>query len=263
MIARGRWPTILLGSLLVAVAACSLSTSQLESGECPTTGKTSFDEYFEAVATLRDEVEELDPDLFPIREPLTEELNLDEDISLFDLVAKVRERAIKFRDYGVMLNLRLTPRAELLKVAGQLEMDPEDEAVLTAVETSATRAMSAFGEYAELLEEAAKLQRERAELAERLDSVSADDEAHDLIKTEIVAAGRVLAEAQRKLLRDCRTLALYAVELARAVDTGAMEHLVGECPEVVEPKPCKPPKKPAWKPGPGPAPRPPDQDFEL
>ncbi len=236
---------LLLG-LLLALPACFGSISQLESGKKVNTGKKKFDSYFDAVATLRDDVKDLKSDLFPIREPLTDELDLKEEIELPALISAVRKRAKKAKDYGVMLNLRLTPEPKLFHVKGKLDVDPRDEGMMRAVEEAASRAMTVFEQYSQLLAAIVQLDERRDKLAERIDRLDEDDPKRDVIETEIVGAGRVLAKAERKLRRDSRTLALYLVALAGAVDTGAMVSLDEECREAIEAKPKKRPRR-KWR----------------
>ena len=100
--------------------------SLLESGEHVSTGKKPFDAFFDQVAELRDKVAGFDSDLFPVREPLTDEMKLDVDIAMADLIATVQKRATKLRDFGVTLNLRITPEPKLLSARGKLEVDERD-----------------------------------------------------------------------------------------------------------------------------------------
>jgi len=232
----------LLGLLLalLLLPACFAGISQLETGKKVNTGKKQFDSYFDAVATLRDDVEELKSDLFPIREPLIDELDLKVKIELDALIAAVRKRAKKVKDYGVMLNLRLTPEPKVLHVKGKLDVDPKDEGMMRAVEEAANRAMTTFKQYSQLLQTIVQLDERRDKLAETIDKLAEDDPKRDIIETEIVGAGRVLAKAERKLRRDSRTLALFLVALADAVDTGALGSLEEQCREAIEAKPKKP-----------------------
>lgn len=256
-------PTIVrvLGSCaLIGLAACaSTPDSLLESGEHVTTGKKRFDAFFDQVAEVRDKVEGFDSDLFPVREPLTDEMQLDVDVTMAELLAKVRQRAVKFRDFGVTLNLRLTPDPKLLRAQGKLEVDDKDARVLNAIEESARRGLTTFREYAKLLERTTELERQREDLAERYDKLSETDPERDRIRAEILGAGRVLDEAEGKLLRDSRTLGMYLIALADAVDTGAVEAQEQACEE--QKKPAKKPARPRvpYRPPPKPA----GDDFEM
>lgn len=238
----------LLGLMLVLLTlpACFAGISQLETGEKVNTGKKQFDSYFDAVATLRDDVAELKSDLFPIREPLTDELELKSQTELHALISAVRKRAKKVKDYGIMMNLRLTPEPKMVHVKGKLDLDPKDEGMMRAVEEAASRAMTTFKQYSQLLQTIEQLDERREKVAAAIDKLDDDDPKRDVIETEIVGAGRVLAQAERKLRRDSRTLALFLVSLADAVDTGAIASREEECREAIEAKPKTKPR-PKWQ----------------
>jgi len=261
----------LCATLLVTTSACSLfgpSESALEKGEQVSTGEKRFDDFFTEVAALRDKVAGFDSDLFPVRQPLTEQLELNTDITMPELIAKVRERAEKLRSFGLTMALVLMPTPKMMSQKGNLETDVADERVVVAVEESAQRAFTTFKEFGALMLQATALDAQRADLAEAMDKLPADDPNRDTIKSEIVGAGRVLQVAEEKLLKDSRTLGLYLVWLSEAVDTGAAPKIGDGCP--TEPAAAaKTPKKPGPKPqGPGPKgptpPRPPGgDDFEM
>lgn len=246
-------------ALLLGLTACAgVPDSKLEQGDHVSTGKRRFDAYFDEVAELRDKVEGFDSDLFPVREPLTADLDLDVDVTMADLIAAVRKRAVKLRDFGVTMNLRLTPEPTLISDRGKLEVDTRDEQLMGAVEESARRALSTFREYRVLLERSVELEVARADLAERYDRLDPKDPERDRIKAEILGAGRVLDAAESKLLRDSRTLGLYLVSLVDAVDTGAIESQEAKCEEKKTQKPGPRPRRP-YRPPPQPA----GDDFEM
>ncbi|MBW2523561.1 MAG: hypothetical protein JRI23_05275 [Deltaproteobacteria bacterium] len=222
------------------------------------TGKRVFDGFFDEVAELRDKVEGFDSDLFPVREPLTDDLKLDVDVTMAELIQAVRKRAVKLRDFGVTMHLRLTPEPKLISARGKLDVDTRDEQLMGAIEESARRGLTAFREYGKLLEASAELETRRAQFAERYDKLDPNDPERDRIKAEILGAGRVLDAAERKLLRDSRTLGLYLISLADAADTGAVEAQEAKCEEK---KPTKPkgPRGP-YRPPPRPAG---GDDFEM
>ena len=229
------WPHLFLllalASLLVGCAATGKTL--LEKGESFNVGRSKFDAYFNDVAELRDKVKSFDSDLFPVREPLVEEMDLNVDISLPMLMVKTSKRVVKLKNYGVTLNLRLTPNPIVVVQTGELEKDEKDEGLLKAVQESSTRALSIFREYQQLLQLAAELDAQRNKLAEQIDKLPARFEKKDLIEVEIVGAGRVLQEVERKLLRDTRTLSHFLLALASAVDTGAAEAQDTQCAEAL------------------------------
>jgi hypothetical protein len=253
-----------------ALGCAGSSGSQLERGETVESGEQRFDAYFTEVATYRDKVEGFDSDMFPVREPLTKQLEADVDVSMSDLVAQVRDRAAKLRAYGLTMSLVLEPEPRMLTIQGNLEADMKDQQVVAAIEESARRAHSTFRELVQLLGQGDDLERKRAEVAERLDKLDSTSPNRDLIEDEIVGAGRVITSSKQKLLRDSRTLALYLMSLADAADTGAATAKQQECEEAIAGKPRTKPGKPAkpGKPQPGgtpPTPGPPagGDDFEM
>jgi uncharacterized coiled-coil DUF342 family protein len=234
-----RWTPVVraLGAFLLVLllAACGgANQSLLEQGEPVDTGRRSFDEYFEAVAELRGDVEGLDSELFELREPMIEVLETDVEISLPALLDETRRRAGKFRDFGVTLNLRLTPEPKLVRAHGELEPDEKQLSLLAAVEESAHRGMTTFKKYSELLERAVGLEAKRSELAEQIDRLPASFTKRDLVETEIVAAGRVLKTIEGTLSRDTRTIAHFMLGLAAAVDTGAWDGHEAKCAEAID-----------------------------
>jgi hypothetical protein len=251
---------------LGSVGCFGPSSSALERGEPLTTGQQRFDDYFAQVAALRDKVQGFDSDLFPVRQPLTEQLGLNSDASMRELMAKVRERADKLRSFGLTMGLVLSPTPKVVTQKGKLDADVEDERVVLAVEDSAKRAYTTFKEFGELARQAATLDAQRGGLAEHIDKLDATDPNRGVIEDEIVAAGRVLEQAQDKLLKDSRTLGLYLMWLSEAVDTGAAASQDKECEQAIAGKP--PTKKPGKPVGPlpkGPPARPPGggDDFEM
>lgn len=270
-------------ALMTATAGClSVTTSSLEKGESVEVGRRPFDTYFEEVAALRDELADLDADLFPIREPLVERLDVSVDAPIGTLMEATTERVGKMRDFGVMLSLRLTPTPKILMVKEEVEVDDGDQPLFDAIEKSATIAMAEFRKHTELLEKTSALEARRAKLAEQLTNLPPQlENKRSVIETEILGAGRILRQAEADLLRNTRTISHYLVALSNAVDTGATESLETKCDEAIaqaEEKKKKPAPRwqrpaPKWTPPPGPrpagpppAPKPrpaPGGDFEM
>ena len=255
-------------ALVFVIVACCLGCgareSKLENGESVKTGKRSFDAYFKEVASLRDNVQSLNSDLFPIREPLVEHMDVSVDVSLIELMAETRKRIQKFKDYGVTLNLRLTPEPIVIKERGDLEEDESDDALIKAIQEAANRAKSSYSEYNQLLAMADDLEGKRNNLANRIDKIPTSDPARGTIETEIVAAGRVLDKVEKKLRRDTRTLAHFMVALADAVDTGAVSTRDTKCEDAL----AKVPKRRRGRRArgrvrPPPRPRPSGDGFEM
>jgi len=246
-----------VGTLVLGTAAClGTGGSALERGDQVSTGQKRFDDYFAQVAALRDKVQGFDSDLFPVRQPLVEQLGLGSDTSMRELLAKVRERAEKLRSFGLTMGLVLSPSPKVISQKGKLDSEVEDERVVLAVEDSAKRAFTTFKEFAELLQQAAALEAQRGELAEHIDKLDPKDPNRDVIEDEIVAAGRVLGQAQDKLVKDSRTLGLYLMSLSDAVDTGAAAAQDKDCEEALAGKPpAKRPSGKPTKPGPGTGPK--------
>jgi hypothetical protein len=274
----------LFGSSVLGGCFLTTKSSKLEDGERVDTGRKSFDDYFAQVADLRDKVKELDSDLFPIRRPLVEEMDLDVDVALGRLLDETRKRVGKFKDYGITLSLLLRPTPKVLEERGSLEADQKDETLIKAIEESAVLAMQTFREYSMLLDQADALDKQRGPLADTIDKLPPDTDK-GLVEREIVGAGRVLDKAEQKLLRDTRTLSHFLVGLVDAVDSGAMESHEQKCEDAIarkpapveqpktkpKPRPWRPPPRPtgAGTPPPTPTPTPPRPrpkpggDFEM
>lgn len=272
---------IALFALIAAAGCASLSDSKLEQGGSVEVGRRPFDTYFEEIAALRDDVSGIDSDLFPMREPLVEELDVSVDAPIGSLMEATNARVTKIRDFGIMLSLRLTPTPKILMVKGQVEVDDRDQPLFDAIEKSATIAMAEFRKHTVLLEKTARLETRRGELAEQLAKLPprVDEQKREIIEAEILGAGRILRKAESDLLRNTRTISHYLVALSNAVDTGATENLETKCDEAIaaaaedkKPKQPRSQPKPRWRPPPGPrpaAPRPPPKpapgggDFEM
>lgn len=269
------------GALLVLLtvpqsAGCLFSTGSLiEKGERVETGRSRFDTYFEEVSALRDDVDKLDEDLFPLRQPLVEELDVSVDIGLGPLLSTTKQRVSKAKDFGVTMTLRLRPTPLVMQGRGDVEAEDKQATLVKAIEESANRAMKTFEEYTALLDRAAALDKKRGELAERIDKLPPDVD-RDLVEREIKGAGVVIRRSEKKLIQSTRTISHFLIGLVAAVDTGATESHQARCDEAIaffdenKKKPPAPKPKPRWRPQPGPrpaAPRPTPKpgggDFEM
>lgn len=221
---------VLLVIVALSMMGCTVSGRGLvEYADSVDTGKRRYDAYFEAIIELRDAVSELNSDLFPVREPLVETLELDVDVALATLVEKVREQVAKQRDYGVLLNLRLMPRPKLVVERGTFEATESDERLVRSIEESANRALSTYKKYRALLSTVQQLGKRRSMLANRLGDLEAGYPKRDLVEAELVASGRVLRSAAKKLFGDTRTLSFFMIALADATDTGAATKVDEKC----------------------------------
>jgi len=266
---------LLVGALLLtpSLTGCSkVGRTDVETGGRVNTGRARFDNYFREVQRFKKRVEKLErDDLFVLREPLIEELDVDADVALGPLMTATRERVKKFRGYGVMLSLHIAPDAELQVVRGDVEIDQKDERLIKAIETAAKSAMTSFSDYTELLEEMSALEVQRAELADRIDSLPKKFEARKgMIEDEIVGAGRVLRGSERTLLSKTQVISHFLVGLSSAIESGASTANVEACEEAIAFKKEQEDKKtpwwkkkrrprPRWRPPPGgarPAPKP-------
>jgi hypothetical protein len=66
-----------------------------------------------------------------------------------------------------------------------------------------------------------------------LDDLEAGYPKRDLIQEELVASGRVLRSAEKKLFSDTRTLSFFMIALADATDTGAAAKVDEKCEEAL------------------------------
>jgi hypothetical protein len=240
-------------SSALLVGCVKKGESQIEKGEHVETGRRNFDEYFEEVSSLREKVDGLDSDLFPLRKPLVEMMELDVDVALGTLLEETKKRVGKFHDYGISLTLQLRPTAQVIEDRGDLEPDQRDESLVKAIEESAQLSMQVFTEYSQLLNKAAELDAQRGELADRIDKLPPTYDK-ELIGREIVGAGKVLKKTEEKLLRDTRTVSHFLLGLVDAVDTGALAARQTRCEEAIAAVKEEP--KPVTKPRPGRPPRP-------
>jgi hypothetical protein len=197
------------------------SQARIEKGEPVDSGRRDFDDYFNKVGELRDKVKGLDPDLFTMREPLVEAMDLDTETPFARVLYETRKRVGKAKDYGLAMNLLLTPQVKVVQERGELASDEKVEGLARAIEESATRALTTYREYRALIDRSAELDDERNRMADKLSRTPASFTNRDLVARELVAAGRVLRDAETKLLRDSRTIAHFLVGLADAADTGA------------------------------------------
>ncbi|MBI4950391.1 MAG: hypothetical protein HY908_00010 [Myxococcales bacterium] len=254
-------------ALAAPLAACAAKHSKLEDGQSVTTGKKSYDGYFAKVAALRDKVKSLESD--SVREALLAAVDVKKEASLAELMATTSQRAVHARDYGLLMGLRLSQKPKVVTVRGEMAIDPKDQRLLAAVEESATRTLERYREYSELLTEASELSAEVQELTDGVGKLPNEDPDRDLLRAELAGAERLLDDSQRKLQKEARSLARFALELAIAVDTGADAAQSERCDALLKDdgKPGKkPPKKPPVGPvGPVPPPPPkkPGGDFEM
>jgi hypothetical protein len=258
--------TVLFAVSTLLTGCLSQKESLLETGQSVDSGRRQFDAYFKKVGDLRDKVKDLDSDLFPLREPLTQELDVGEDASLPVLLEATRKRVAKLRDYGISINLQLTPQPRVITHQGDLEQDDKDASLPPAIQEAAIRSMNAFKEYQLMLEQAADLEAKRNELADKMETLPRTFTKRELLETELVAAGRVLAKAEQKLLRDTRTIGHFMIGLAAVSDTGARDGYDSKCDQAVavfeEQEKKKAARKKRWagrgrgRPRPRPRPRP-------
>ncbi|MEM9876859.1 MAG: hypothetical protein AAF928_18320, partial [Myxococcota bacterium] len=207
-----------LGSL--GAAACSgVGRTHVEQGERVDTGRSQFDNYFREVVRYRERVDAVaGDDLFSMREPLVEQLDVEVDAGLGELLSATRARVEKVRGYGVRLSLYLAPGAELEIVRGDVAIDDEDESLIEAIEASAKVAATSFADYSALLEEGSDLERRRATLADKIDGLPRKFAAKtDLMEDEIVGAGRVLRASERALLAKTQVVSHFLLGLSSAV----------------------------------------------
>lgn len=268
---------IMMLALACALTACAGSSQSLvERGEPVDTGRREFDQYFEKVEALSRDTKALDGDMFEVRQRLVEELDLNVDVALGVLLKRTKERVEKAKGYGTAMTLQLTPSPTVRMDRGKLEASDKDEALFTAIQQSAEKAMDNYKKRSDLLLLAAELEAQRGTLAERIDKLppSAADKK-ELIETEIVGAGRVIADSEDTLLRQTRTLTHLLIGLVEATNTGALETRDIKCDEAIaffderkkdEAKP-KPPRnryqgRPAAAPRPAPRPAA-GGDFEM
>ena len=244
-----------LGACLLG--GCGGTVSLIEKGQRIQTGKGRLDGYFGEVLDLREKVNGLDSDLFPLRQPLTEAYGLNVDTPLATLMVETRKRLESYKSFGVAASLRLTPNPIVLVVQGELSQDEADEVTLKAIQEAAVRSLATYREYAQFLEVAMHYDEQRTSLLEQVAKSGSEASDHAKLENEILGAGRVLAGIEGKLLKDMRTCSLMLVALSEAVDTGGGSTRDANCEEALAHwKPAKPPRNGGKRTGgSGPAPR--------
>ncbi|MBM4357799.1 MAG: hypothetical protein FJ096_06785 [Deltaproteobacteria bacterium] len=230
---RTRGLVTAVGFAVSVLVGCGGAGSLVERGDRIQTGKERFDGYFGEVIELHAKVKELDSDLFPLRQPLTEGLGIGADTPLPKLMAEVRERVERFRSFGVSASLRTSPNPSVVLHKGELGQEESDDVTLKAIQESAVRSLATYREYAELLQRATRLDDQRVKLMEQLERPSSEIADRSGVEAEILGAGRLLQEVQTKLLKDMRTCALLLVALGEAVETGANEARDAACDEAL------------------------------
>jgi hypothetical protein len=257
LMGRASWAFMLSCALALAAGGCAAAgPSLVEKGERVDTGRRQYDAYFEQVGELRDKVKGLDSDLFQLREKLVDAMDLGVDAKTPEILLAARNRVDELKSYGLLVTLELTPQPRILQ-AGEVDPGSEQQALVSAIEESARRGMEVYKERSELLDEIQRLDGQRADLAEKLDQLPPNFDKRGLIEDELVGAGRVLREAEKKLLDDTRNVSHFLVGLAEIANTGAGEQREQRCDTAIAAAPEPPP--PSTKPKPSPKSQPKSQ----
>jgi hypothetical protein len=220
--------------LAALLGACVPSVARVEKGEVVETGETDYDAFFQDVHDVSKQAENGESDLRDTKARLTEALGAADEAALVEAASK---RAETLKGEGVLLHLALTPEPKLVVTGGA-----EKPAALRAVERAAKEALLLVKSAEELASRTAALEATRRELSGRASSAFGKDAkmASGDVLRELTAAANVLEKAASSGERVAGASAKLALDLARALETGAA---------VAEARPPEQAKKPRWSGG--------------
>jgi hypothetical protein len=241
-----------IGAAVIALAMTGCfgkAATKIEAGEAPSTGESTYDEFFAAVLKARDEAKKAEEDASSTRQDLARALGTDGDA----LLEKAAERAKKLHDYGVLMHLQLLPSTRLVvKKSGDAPEGNDADGLVRGVESAAGRSMELAKRLADLSAQAARLEKQRAELregaAQKLEGAAASKRGE--IEKELDGSKVVIEEAGAATARAAGSATRLLVDLARAVETGAADADGPPPPEA-----CPPPNAKGAKKGGAPPPR--------
>ncbi|APR83083.1 SSU ribosomal protein S2p (SAe) [Minicystis rosea] len=248
----------LLAAIALAFAAgCGAPLPFVARGEAFTTGQATYDEFFTAVRQLRSEALAAANDEATAHAGLVKALGLEAATKRALAVDESGLRAKRFQEKGVLIHLELTPDAQLLTARNKVDLGPDGETLLRAMEDAARTGLDLRKRFVAVAARADDLEKRRVELRAKApsDFREGPQAKRDEIVVELDAAQGVLADAAEKANRAAGAAARFAVELAQAVETGAEEAArpkAGKRPTVtlqpVSPVASSPPAAPAAKP---------------
>jgi hypothetical protein len=222
--ALGRW---LAGAALAlaVTAGCAAPVALVTRGEVVSTGNPTYDDFFAAVRQIHTEAVAAASDEQSAHVALIRALGLEPTAKRTLAIDESGLRAKKLSDKGVFLHLELTPEAHMLTARGKVDLGPESEALLRAMEDAARTGLEMRKRFATLVARATDLEKKRIDLRAQAPADFRDgpQDKRDRVILELDGATAVLAEALDKSSLAAGSAARFAVELAQTLETGAEE----------------------------------------
>ena len=212
------------------VTACAPTIPHVVKGEALSTGNTTFDDFFVAVKQVRSEALAAADDEGATHKSLSVALGLETKAKRALTLDESSLRAKKLIDRGVHLHLAITPGARMLVArAPKSDLGPDSEALLKTMEEAAKSSLELRKRFADVATRAAELEKRRIALRAEAPAAFRDgpQARRDEIIAELDAAHGVLAEALHKADGSAGAASRFVIELAQAVETGAVEALAG------------------------------------
>jgi hypothetical protein len=254
---------------------CAKPSPRVARGQTVATGQATYDDFFQAVLTLRAEGQKARDDAAEARAALIAMLGLEAKASVTLAVSEAELRARKLRDAGVVFHVDLVPDARVVaaKARGVVNLEADDLA--KAAEASTKSAITLSQRLGAVSARAAELEKIRTDLrAQAPSTFRGEPQARrDEITLELDASAAVLTEASDAGERWGGVAAKFALDLARALETssgaaGSPDASPGKPAKGVASKPPPPPPvaaatrpppppSPAKAPAPAPAKKPP------
>lgn len=212
-------------ALALALACCTPPVPHVVRGEALVTGQAEYDDFFKEVKLVRTDARAAPADEDSSHAGLVKALGLEAGTKRRAVLDESVERAKRLLDKGVFLHLELTPEAHLLTAHGKVDIGPDGEAMLRAMEDAAKASLDKQKRFMGIAARAAALEKKRADLRGRAasDFRAVPQARRDEVIAELDAAQRVIAEALDTTERAAGSASRFAVELAQAVETGAEE----------------------------------------
>jgi hypothetical protein len=275
MTARLRGALLTIGLVVAAgsiTAGCAKPSPRVARGQTIATGQATYDDFFQAVLTLRAEGQKARDDAAEARAALIAMLGLETKASVTLAVSEAELRAKKLREAGVVFHVDLVPDARVVaaKAKGVVNLEADDLA--KAAEASTKSAITLSQRLGAVSARAAELEKIRTDLrAQASATFRGEPQARrDEITLELDASAAVLTEASDSGERWGGVAAKFALDLARALETsGGADASPGKPVKGGAPKPPPPPPpvvaatrpppppSPAKAPEPAPAKKPP------
>ncbi len=234
-------------------AGCAKPSPRVARGQTVATGQATYDDFFQAVLTLRAEGQKAREDAAEVRAALIAMLGLETKASVTLAVSEAELRAKKLREAGVVFHVDLVPDARVVaaKAKGVVNLEADDLA--KAAEASTKSAITLSQRLGAVSARAAELEKIRTDLRAQAPATfrSEPQARRDEITLELDASAAVLTEASDSGERWAGVAAKFALDLARALETsGGADASPGKPAKGVAPKPPPPPVVAATRPPP-------------